>query len=541
MPSAFFTMPIIIALMTLVALYFRGKAYLKYFQQEEYDGRRFLSWVRCNAAIDRVATLIIVVSLMAGLSAEPLGAGQFAILIALMLSIFLSRNALTQSKKALVMTSRVKRIFLVYMLVSLAIYTAATIFLHGYHDSMNFNLVILALPALMLQLAPLTLVMAKLLLNPQEKAVQAKFRKEAEDKLLNLKPRIVAITGSFGKTSSKHILNHILSAAQPTLATPGSVNTIMGITRVIRELLKPEHKFFIVEMGAYGPGSIAKLCAFTPPDIGLITAVGAAHYERFKSLQVVAEAKFELAEDVFSRGGRMVVNADGIEPALLDDRLKVVSGDYILVGKDRSMQISKLTMDKEGMTLTIATEGEEDQSLQVPLYGRHQADNILTSIAAARALDVPWSVIRAAMRTMPQIKHRVEVSRGAGQITTINDAYNSNPIGFIAALEVLDSLKNEGGRRILVTPGMVELGTRHDEDHALIGHKAAHLADIVLAVTPDRMPTFVEAVIHEDTAELMQFATQDQAETWVKANVTALDVVLFENNLPDLYESRVFF
>lgn len=541
MPSAFFTMPIVIALVALIALYYRGKAYLKYFQQEEYDGRRFLSWVRCNAAIDRVATLIVVVALLAGASVEPLGSGQFAVLIALMVSIFLSRNALNQSKKALVMTARVKRIFMVYMIVSFVLYLALTFLLHGFHASVDFNIVIIALPALMLQLAPITLVLAKGLLDPQEKAVQAKFRREAEEKLKSLNPRIVAITGSFGKTSTKHILDHILSAAQPTLATPGSVNTIMGITRVIREQLKPEHKFFIVEMGAYGPGSIAKLCAFTPPELGLITAVGAAHYERFKSLDVVAKAKFELAEDVFSRDGRMIVSADAIDAELLNDRIKVVPGDYTLVGKGRDIQLSNLDMTKEGLRLTIAIKGEDDQIVDVPLYGRHQADNIVLSIAAARALDVPWSVIRAALRSMPQIRHRVEVSMRSGSITTINDAYNSNPIGFIAALEVLDSLKNEGGRRILVTPGMVELGTRHDEDHALVGQKAAELADIILAVTPERMPSFIEAVVHEDKAQLLQFATQDQAEAWVKDNVTALDVVLFENNLPDLYESRVFF
>lgn len=541
MPSAFFTMPIIIALVALVALYYRGKAYLKYFQQEEYDGRRFLSWVRCNAAIDRVATLIVVVALLVGASVEPLGSGQFAVLIALMVSIFLSRNALNQSKKALVMTARVKRIFMVYMIVSFVLYLALTFLLHGYHASVDFNIVIIALPALMLQLAPITLVLAKGLLDPQEKAVQAKFRREAEEKLKSLNPRIVAITGSFGKTSAKHILDHILSAAQPTLATPGSVNTIMGITRVIREQLKPEHKFFIVEMGAYGPGSIAKLCAFTPPELGLITAVGAAHYERFKSLDVVAKAKFELAEDVFSRDGRMIVSADAIDAELLNDRIKVVPGDYTLVGKDRDIQLSNLVMTKAGLRLTIGIKGEDDQIVDVPLYGRHQADNIVLSIAAARALDVPWSVIRAALRSMPQIRHRVEVSMRSGSITTINDAYNSNPIGFIAALEVLDSLKNEGGRRILVTPGMVELGTRHDEDHTTVGQKAAELADIILAVTPERMPSFIEAVVHEDKAQLLQFAKQDQAEAWVKDNVTALDVVLFENNLPDLYESRVFF
>ena len=137
MPSAFFVMPVVIALATLIALNYRGKAYLKFFQQEEYDGRRFFRWVRCNAAIDRVATLIIVVSLIANLSTEPLGAGQFAVLIALMISVFLSRNALMQSKKALVMTARVKRIFTVYMVLSLVLYVALTVLLHGYHTVLD--------------------------------------------------------------------------------------------------------------------------------------------------------------------------------------------------------------------------------------------------------------------------------------------------------------------------------------------------------------------------------------------------------------------
>jgi len=237
----------------------------------------------------------------------------------------------------------------------------------------------------------------------------------------------------------------------------------------------------------------------------------------------------------------MVINANGIEESLLQDRLNVVSGNYYIVGNNHELYLSDVTMTKDGMTLTLSQKGQDDQVLSVPLYGHHQADNILISVATARALDIPWSVIRAAMRTMPQIKHRVEVSQGAGEITTINDAYNSNPIGFIAALEVLDSLNQEGGRRILVTPGMVELGERHDVDHDIVGRKAAHMSDIILAVTPDRIVSFIEAVLDEDEAELIEFATQEQAEAWVKQNVTALDVVLFENNLPDLYEGRVFF
>src|ERR1700683_3694665 len=121
---------------------------------------------------------------------------------------------------------------------------------------------------------------------------------------------VIAVTGSYGKTSVKHILGHVLETAAPTLITPGSVNTAMGIARVIRERLQPHHRYFVVEMGAYGPGSIRRLCALTPPKMGIVTAIGMAHYERFKSLEAVAAAKFELAEAVAANGGKTIAAAD---------------------------------------------------------------------------------------------------------------------------------------------------------------------------------------------------------------------------------------
>src|SRR6202050_4878731 len=121
---------------------------------------------------------------------------------------------------------------------------------------------------------------------------------------------VIAVTGSYGKTSVKHILGHVLETAAPTLITPGSVNTAMGIARVVRERLQPHHRYFVVEMGAYGPGSIRRLCALTPPKMGLVTAIGMAHYERFKTLETVAAAKFELAEAVAEQGRTLLAGAD---------------------------------------------------------------------------------------------------------------------------------------------------------------------------------------------------------------------------------------
>jgi UDP-N-acetylmuramoyl-tripeptide--D-alanyl-D-alanine ligase len=562
----------------LLALWFafeRGKSLLMFFQQEEYDGPRFIVWLHENRAYDKRASLWLALALLVGTVSQTLltgGVGDALKLagpavwplmaIALIHGALQSRAVRAGSKKPLVMTARAKRIFTSFLalmtglLVLIAV--AASLAPMGTQVSVDisaFDFYLLgydwraALAALLLigfaQVAPFVLVLANKLLEPAEERVKAKFRAEAGAKFTELQPKVIAITGSFGKTSTKHILQHILANAAPTLATPGSVNTDMGITRVIREQLTPDHQYFIVEMGAYGPGSIARLCRLTPPDVALITAVGAAHYERFKTLETVARAKFEIAEATFARGGRTVVNMDGIPRNLLDERLAAVTGDYTLVGtaaEANGVQVTGYKATRDGLQVDI-DDGGETHTLKVPLYGRHQAGNVALAAACARAIGLPWAAIKGALASMPQIRHRLEVTRASGQPTIINDAYNSNPVGFAAALETLDVLVEAGGRRILITPGMVELGEKHAEEHARLGELAAKHADIVAVVTPERIPSFVKALegANDGSVTVMTFATQDAAEKWARKNWRAGDAVLFENNLPDLYEAKVSF
>lgn len=561
----------------LAALWFafgRGMALMMFFQQEEYDGIRFVAWYKDNRAFDRAASVwLLGTAIMGTLAHQPFLRNQETVASSIALvawaPLFIglihghlrSRAMRANSKKPLVVTERVKRIMTSYLLlvtglvVLIALATllapkgtnyALTIDQSGIGFAATYfdwEIVLLALMLIALaQGLPFLLVLANKLLEPAEERVKAKFRQEAIDKFASLQPKVIAITGSFGKTSTKHILSHILGAAAPTLATPGSVNTDMGITRVIREQLTPDHQFFIVEMGAYGPGSIARLCQLTPPDVALITAVGAAHYERFKSLETVARAKFEIAEAAFARGGKTVVNKGGIDDALLKNRLSAVPGPYTLVGEDGDVRFLGFEPTKEGLIVRLLEEGEE-QALKVPLYGSHQAGNVALAAATARALGLPWAAIKGALASMPQIRHRLEVSRTAGQPTLINDAYNSNPVGFAAALECLDVLVDNGGRRILITPGMVELGDKHEEEHARLGALAAKHADIVAIVTPDRIPSFVKALedANDGSVTVMTFAKQQDAEAWARKNWRAGDAVLFENNLPDLYEAEVRF
>ena len=165
---------------------------------------------------------------------------------------------------------------------------------------------------------PLTLVAANAALQPYENYIQRGFWQEAYEHLNGVNPRIIGITGSFGKTSVKHILNHVLEVNAATLATPGSVNTSMGIARIVRERLTAQHRFFICEMGAYGPGSIRRLCKLARPNIGVLDGAVALLRKPFGIDELVSEIRKHLAiapkpEAAQLAGGDLTVVGHGQE------------------------------------------------------------------------------------------------------------------------------------------------------------------------------------------------------------------------------------
>lgn len=508
----------------------RLQRYLHIYQQEEYNSFRFLNWLFKSFSLDRKATaalaLVLIASLVlpASLPWLQIGCAAFIFWVALR-----EADPLTAAKKPLVLTLRAQRI---RSAAALLIGLAAILALIATSSSTLTALVTV-------QVIPFMLAVGNWALAPVEQRIQDKFRNEAVTRLADIDPTVIGITGSFGKTSAKHMLGHILSFDQPTLVTPGSINTVMGITRVIREQLVNGTKFFVVEMGAYGIQSIDRLCRLTPPKHGMITAIGAAHYERFKTLDAVARAKFELAEAVVASGGRMVIAEQVLEQTYAADFVTKNRESFITVGTN-SDQVDVLIESGETTAdgISLKLHGIEGAvfDVVVPIYGRHHISNVALSIAMAQQLGVANEAIRAALQTLPQIRHRLELRKGFNGARVIDDAYNSNPTGFESALELLDLLNTAGGRRILVTPGMAELGAKHDEEHARLGAIAAAKTDIVIAVRPDRIQPFIEAVTAAATSELKTVDSFAEARTWLEANVSASDVVLLENDLPDLIE-----
>jgi len=519
-------------LLLLAFALFAGKrllTYLHIYQQEEYDSVRFLRWIITKRAIDTRLSfpLLIGASLSFYITAPIL---KILILIGFLATAFLEKDPRKASKKKLVLTARAKRIFIPAW--GFAVLGGAWVFLAP-------DMILPWLASI--QLIPVWLMLSNALLAPYEARTQKAFWQEAHDKVQDIKPVIIGITGSFGKTSVKHILGHILKNQAPTLITPGSVNTPMGITRIIREQLQPHHRYFVVEMGAYGKGSIARLCALTPPQMGVITAIGQAHYERFKTLETVAEAKYELAADVLSHGGQMIIHDTTTGFPAAQNLIAQHPEAFVLCGENAgdALTIASVTQHAKGLEIALTWRGTP-YTLSAPLYGTHHGGNVALAFAAAMTLGLPAADIQTALLSLPQIQHRLEVKPQADGTTLIDDAYNSNPVGFTAALELLPVLAGTEGRKILLTPGMVELGAAHDSAHEAMGRKAGQLCDIVLLVAAERIPSFIKGFKETGgNKPLHTFPNFSAAQDWLMAHKQAGDVILLENDLPDVYEAKL--
>jgi UDP-N-acetylmuramoyl-tripeptide--D-alanyl-D-alanine ligase len=178
--------------------------------------------------------------------------------------------------------------------------------------------------------------------------------------------------------------------------------------------------------------------------------------------------------------------------------------------------------------------------LRAPIYGEHHTSNMVLAFATACLLGVPPEDAVLALSSTPQIPHRLEVKAGMGGSRLIDDAYNSNPVGFASGLRLLQALQTVGGRRILVTPGMVELGSAHEEEHRKIGELAAAYVDVLLPVLPQRIPSLISNYRQaRPDGVVIPCANLAVAQTWLNENVRSGDVVLMENDLPDLYEKKL--
>lgn len=502
-------------------------------QQNSYRSERYRRWMSQSGDTTSAPRLLGMAVFLAALATW--SSTDWAIA---MLMLFGVCNTIVLAsakyKKPLVWTKRVKRLISVMAAISLVIIaTAVASFGLG---SMHSALFAAAVAAQGLYCAShIVTLIALWLLAPVERRINHKFIDEARNILRSMPElKIIGVTGSYGKTSTKHYLQRILSEKYDTLMTPGSFNTPLGVVRTIREHLKPYNEVFIVEMGAKNIGDIKEICDIVHPVIGIVTAVGEQHLESFKTIENVQRTKFELI-DALPANGLAVVNDDF--PFAANRKVSNVRTVRYAVRDTEGAQViaRDITYGSHGTDFTIAGP-DWGMRLHTKLVGECNISNLMAAVIVARNLGVPDEKIRIAVAHIEQVEHRLNLKRTPGGITIIDDAFNSNPTGSAMALDVLASMT--GGQRIVITPGMIELGARQEELNRAFGQKIADCADIAIVVGQYNREAILAGITDGEMVEANVHAVDTFAEAQIllASLAGAGDTVLYENDLPDTFK-----
>ncbi len=375
---------------------------------------------------------------------------------------------------------------------------------------------------------------ANLLLKPVESLITRHYYNDARKRLQSMPDlKIIGITGSYGKTSTKHYLHRILSEQFDTLMTPGSFNTTLGVVRTVREYLKPYNEIFIVEMGAKSRGDVKEICDLVKPTMAIITAVGPQHLESFKSIKNVQRAKFELA-DALPADGLAVINND-FEMIACREVSNTGCARYSANNVDNSdYKATNIVYSAEGTTFTVESADGWTINIATRLMGECNVSDLLAAIIVAHKLRVSDAKIASAIAAIEPVEHRLSVKRTPGGITILDDAFNSNPVGSRMALEVLGSMKE--GKRIVITPGMIELGEQQYELNHALGQTIALHTDVAIVVGQYNRQAICEGISDNYAGQLHIVDSFNEAQAILASIAQKGDTVLYENDLPDTFK-----
>ena len=374
--------------------------------------------------------------------------------------------------------------------------------------------------AVAMVLVPLLVDLAMALTAPVERRALERHRARAETRLRQVSPLVVAVTGRWGKTSTKNHVRDLLAGWTEVVASPASWNNTAGLSRTVNEHLTDTTEVLVAEMGTYGPGEIAEMCAWVRPSIGVICAIGPMHLERMRTLDTIVAAKAEIL--------------DGVDTAVLwvdDPRLdelsrRVQNPTVVRVGSRGGADLD-VEVGREGERLVVWVAGERLGDL--PAEGGPHPGNLGCAVAAAIAAGATTAHVASRLGSLGAVSHRAVAATSDTGLVVIDDTFNSNPAGARAAIARLAELVD--GRRAVVTPGMVELGPIQDEENEALARAVVDSGASLVAVGW----TNRHALLRGGGAETVLVPDREAARQWVRAHLGAGDGVLWENDLPDHY------
>lgn len=515
---------LITVLLSAYALFLVMQHNIHMFQLNGYKNDEHIRWLKKNLRQQWLLGFGMVLGIIRMLF--PVVVLDIIIYLTLLLDILVYRAMRRlHTKKKLVYTPRVKRLIVTILLITAAI-VAVTVFFAG----------ILPLSGLCIILVSSQWfldVVANIVNRPLENGISRYYINDAKRMLQNRPDlKVIGVTGSFGKTSVKYYLQTLLQGRYNVLVTPGNFNTPLGITRTVREYLKPMHEIFICEMGARRTGEIREVCDIAHPDLGVITSVGPQHLETFYSMENIQKTKFELA-DALPADGILFLNGDN---QYIREMAAKYPGSVMYYSQESGAGYAAkdVSVSRFGTDFTVVTPEGESERFQMKLIGGHNVINVTGAIAVAHSLGIPLQDLRVPVRKIQPVEHRMQMKE-YGLVTIIDDAYNSNPVGSKAAVETLNMFE---GIRILITPGMVELGEKEEEYNYQFGTYAAECCDYILLVGRKHTKPIMEGVLSKDfpAEKCLMYDRLEEAMSYAYAiRGEGHKYILLENDLPDNY------
>lgn len=530
---------ILCAVLTLPAFLYVLRYNLHMFQLNGYKNGEHIHWLKKNVSRQYLLILIgglgILSMCLPGIVTLVLQAA--GALICLRYYFYLKK---TNTKKKLVYTARVKRLILTDSILVILLLALTGGFL-------GISRIAGAL-AILTALQIIALVIVNWINRPVEGMINQHYINDAKKKLQSVPDlTVIGVTGSYGKTSVKYYMDTLLKEHFEVLITPESYNTPMGVVKTIRSSLKPSHQIFICEMGARHVGDIKEICDIVHPEHGIITSVGPQHLETFFNMENIVNTKFELA-DALPEVGLLFLNGDNEyirnHSGKYKNKIFYTTGEWAKVKElesqieegevSRYYQTGDVKLSRTGTEFTVTAPDGEKETFQMRLLGEHNVINVAGAIAVANTLGVPLRQLKVPVRRIQPVAHRMQLIE-RGNYTIIDDAFNSNPVGSRAAVE---TLKQFEGVRILITPGMVELGEKEEEYNYKFGTYAADCCDYILLVGEKHTDPIHKGVLEsgfskercrvfEKLEDALSFAYSIKDE--------GHKFILLENDLPDNY------
>ncbi len=496
-------------------------------QLENYYLSRYTNWMKKNLKkvlnikaiiLLLIPTIMIVISkflksfLIPGLIIE--------IFVLMYLIISFKKQ---KEKKAFVVTARIKRVYMTCLILFAILVTISNVFDYK---------IILPIINICTIFAYFFVNVVNIINKPIEANIRRGFCKKAKTKLKEIPGlKVIGVTGSYGKTSTKYVVNTILSQKYNTLMTPESYNTTMGVVRTINEKLTSMHQLFVCEMGAKYIGDIKEITDIVNPSYGIVTAIGPQHLDTFKSLDNVRKAKLELVDSL---------PEDGIAFVNWEDeniRSSKITKNMVKFGlsKDADYYATNIDITERGSSFDVVIPGKEPIKIKTRLLGNLNILNIVGAVAIADKLGLTAEEIKVGAKYIRPVPHRLELKQNPNGSIIIDDAYNSNIKGAKMALEVLKSFEHK--KRILITPGIVELGDKQYEINKEFGEKAAECCDFIILVGAQQAVPIYNGIKEKHYPESNIFIAKNLQEALSKMNeiLTRDSVVLLENDLPDNY------